>query len=182
MGKIKMDTLNLNLSSTIHCMDMIRNATLADTAVIAEIYNHYVLRDIATFEEEPVEAAEMARRMGEVAAKFPWTVHEVDGRVLGYAYANTWKARAAYRHSVETTIYLHPDAVGRGIGYPLYMELLGRLQTMGFHAVMGGISLPNEASVRLHEKCGYKKVGEFKEVGFKFGKWIDVGYWQRILI
>lgn len=159
---------------------MLRPATHADAAAIAEIYNHYILETIVTFEEDAIDAREIEARMTEVMAKFPWLVAEVDGAVLGYAYASTWKSRCAYRNSVETTVYLHPGAVGKGLGMPLYTALLDQLQAQGLHAAIGGIALPNAASVKLHEKCGFQKVGEFVEVGFKFGRWINVGYWQRI--
>lgn len=157
---------------------LIREARREDAAAIVEIYNHFILHTVVTFEEEAITAEEMAGRMAEVRAKFPWLVVEVDGRVLGYAYASAWKSRCAYRHSVESTIYLHPEATGQGHGFPLYSELLDRLRELGLHAVIGGIALPNPGSVALHEKCGFRKVGEFVEVGYKFGGWINVGYWE----
>lgn len=159
----------------------IREATPSDAAAIAEIYNHYVQETVVTFEEEPVAAGEMARRMEEVrSASLPWLLAEEEGRVAGYAYATRWKARSGYRFSAEITVYLAPDCGGRGLGSKLYGELFPRLQERGIHAVMGGIALPNEASVALHEKFGLRKVAHFAEVGFKLGRWIDVGYWQRI--
>lgn len=158
----------------------IRDATPSDAAALAAIYNHYVRETVVTFEEEPVAAEEMARRLEEVlSASLPWLAAEEEGRVVGYAYATRWKARSGYRFSAEVTVYLAPDRGGRGIGSKLYGELFPRLEARGIHAVMGGIALPNEASVALHEKFGLRKVAEFKEVGFKFGRWIDVGYWQR---
>jgi L-amino acid N-acyltransferase YncA len=159
---------------------MIRNARLDDAGAIAAIYNHYILHSIITFEEEAIGAVEMQKRMEEVLAKFPWIVWEEGGEVLGYAYASAWKSRCAYRNSAESTIYLRQDVGARGIGFALYSELLRRLEAIGLHAIIGGIALPNDASVRLHEKCGFKKVAEFVEVGHKFGNWINVGYWQRI--
>jgi L-amino acid N-acyltransferase YncA len=159
---------------------MIRNATLLDAPVLADIYNYYITDTIITFEEEAIDGTEMATRIGEVTAKFPWIVWEEDGEVLGYAYASSWKSRCAYRHSVESTVYLRPGLGGRGLGYQLYMALLKELQALGLHAAIGGIALPNPASVALHEKCGFQKIGEFIEVGHKFGHWINVGYWQYI--
>lgn len=159
----------------------VRPATAADAAALAGIYNHYVTATIVTFEEEPVTVAEMARRLADVqAAPLPWLVAERDGAVVGYAYASRWKARIGYRHSAESTVYLAPDQGGRGIGSRLYGELLEALRADGFHAVMGGIALPNPASVALHEKLGFRKVAHFEEQGTKFGRWIDVGYWQRL--
>ena len=161
---------------------MIRDATAADAAAIAEIYNHYVLHTIVTFEEEVVPASEMAARIEEVyASQLPWIVAEREGKVVGFAYASKWKGRCAYRYSTETTVYLAPDQGGRGIGSELYGRLLPMLQERKLHAVMGGIALPNPASVALHEKFGMKKVAHFKEVGYKFDRWIDVAYWARLI-
>ena len=124
----------------------------------------------------------MARRIGDVQfASLPWLVAEEQRQVAGYAYAAPWKTRSAYRFSVEITVYLAPANVGRGIGSLLYRHLFGTLQTLGVHAVIGGIALPNPASVALHEKFGLEKVAYFPQVGFKFNRWIDVGYWERIL-
>jgi L-amino acid N-acyltransferase YncA len=159
---------------------MIRYVIPEDAAALAEIYNYYISDTIVTFEEDVIDAAEMANRIAEVTAKFPWIVWEEGGEIVGYAYASGWKSRCAYRHSVETTVYLRQNAGGKGIGFQLYAELLELLQAQGLHAAIGGIALPNGASVALHEKCGFQKIGEFIEVGHKFGQWINVGYWQII--
>jgi phosphinothricin acetyltransferase len=160
----------------------IRPAEPSDAAAIAEIYNHYIAETTVTFEEEPVAAEEIARRIEEIrSASLPWLVAEEGGLVVGYAYATRWKPRSAYRFSVEVTVYTTPGHAGRGIGSKLYGELFPRLEARNVHAVMGGIALPNEASVALHEKFGMRRVAHFEEVGFKFGRWIDVGYWQRTL-
>lgn len=161
---------------------MIRSATRADAESIARIYNHYVLNTTITFEEEAVSSEEMAGRITEVASSsLPWVVLEQDGQLAGYAYATKWKGRCAYRSSVESTVYLAPDLGGRGLGTKLYEVLLAQLKEKGFHAVIGGIALPNPSSIALHEKFGMTKVAHFKEVGFKFGQWIDVGYWEGLL-
>ena len=110
-----------------------------------------------------------------------WLVWEEDERVLGFCYASNWKARSAYRHSVESTVYVHPDYLRRGIGLRLYEALLAELRLRGIHAVIGGIALPNAASIGLHERLGFEKVAHFREVGRKFDRWIDVGYWQLCL-
>jgi L-amino acid N-acyltransferase YncA len=160
----------------------IRNATTADAASIADIYNHYVTNTVVTFEEEPVSPAEMAGRIEEVtSASLPWLVAERGGRVLGYAYASQWKGRAAYRFTKEITVYVGQRALGQGLGSRLYTALFPILADRGIHTVLGGIALPNPASVALHEKFGLAKVAHLEEVGFKFGQWIDVGYWQRTL-
>ncbi len=161
---------------------MLRTATRADAAAISGIYNHYVLRTVITFEEETVPEAEMAQRITEVlAAGLPWFVWEENGRVLGYSYASKWKSRCSYRYTVEATVYLDKDATGRGLGTTLYSALIDTLRPIRIHAVIGGVALPNEASTALHETLGFKKIAHFKEVGWKFDQWIDVGYWELLL-
>ncbi|MBI3567993.1 MAG: N-acetyltransferase [Gemmatimonadetes bacterium] len=161
---------------------MIRSATVADADAIARIYNHYVTDTIVTFEETPLPADEMARRIGlTLGGSWPWFVLEDDGRVQGYAYASPWKSRIGYRFTLESTVYLDPASTGRGFGSELYTALFADIATREVHAVVGGIALPNEASVRLHERFGMTKVAHFPEVGLKFGRWIDVGYWQRTM-
>lgn len=186
---------------------MIRPATLDDAAAVARIYDHYVRNTVATFEEEPVPVAEMASRIDRigrmglpflvVTAEDAWTASEPPsdgggtrgGRgagdshdvAVGYAYANRWRDRSAYRHTVETSIYLDLDHTGRGVGTHLYATLLETLRERGLHVAIGGITLPNPASVALHEKLGFRIAAQFHEVGFKFGDWLDVGYWQLVL-
>jgi L-amino acid N-acyltransferase YncA len=165
---------------------MIRDAVSSDAAELAEIYNHYVVNTVVTFEEEPVSADTMAARLADVQALgLPWLVFEGNDqgvrRLLAYAYAARWKPRSSYRFSVEITVYAAPDTARRGLGSALYTELFQRLRTLGVHAAVGGIALPNEASVALHEKFGMTQIAQFREIGFKAGRWIDVGYWQLIL-
>jgi len=160
---------------------MLRPATIADAAAIAVIYNHYILNTIITFEEEVVIAGEMARRIADVTATLPWLVWDEGGKILGYAYASKWKPRAAYRYAVEASVYLDQGVTGRGLGTKLYTALIAEVKNRGLHAVIGGAALPNEASVALHEKLGFQKIGQFKQTGFKFGQWIDVGYWELVL-
>jgi L-amino acid N-acyltransferase YncA len=160
----------------------IRAVESSDSDTLAEIYNHYVLGTVVTFEEDPIDGSEMEQRIGAVrSATLPWLVAEKDGRAVGYAYASPWKARSAYRFSVEVTVYLAQDIARNGIGSMHYGELLSILHRLGAQVVIGGIALPNDASVALHEKYGFKKVAHFQEVGFKFNQWIDVGYWERVL-
>lgn len=161
---------------------MLRSATTADATAIAGIYNHYVAHTIITFEEEPVSAPEMAQRITEtLAAGLPWLVWAKADKILGYAYASKWKSRCSYRYSAEATVYLDQAATGRGLGTKLYAAVIAELRALKMHAVIGGVSLPNAASVALHEKLGFQKVAHFKETGFKFGQWIDVGYWELML-
>jgi L-amino acid N-acyltransferase YncA len=160
---------------------VLRNCTAADAASVCGIYNHYVRETVVTFEEDPVPITEMARRITEVTTRYPWLVCERDGAICGYAYASSWKERSAYRYSVESTVYLAPGMSGAGMGTLLYSALLDALRRTDVHCIVGGIALPNEASVALHEKLGFVKIGHFHEVGRKFGKWVDVGYWERVL-
>lgn len=159
---------------------MIRRATIDDATQLCDIYNHYVLETPITFEEHPVTVEDMAQRVQDTLESLPWFVWEEGQRLVGFCYASKWKGRCAYRHSVESTVYLRPDAMGRGIGSQLYSALLDDLRQRRFHTVIGGIALPNLPSVGLHEKFGFEKVAEFRQVGNKFGRWIDVGYWQLL--
>jgi phosphinothricin acetyltransferase len=161
---------------------MIRDVSNEDAPRIAEIYNPYILKTIITFEEVPVTGDEMLRRIGNITGNgFPWIVLETEDGVTGYAYAGAWRTRPAYRHTVETTIYLDQEFKGKGYGKNLYAALLERLKRNGVHTAIGGISLPNVESVKLHESLGFIKVAHFASVGFKFDKWIDVGFWQLML-
>jgi L-amino acid N-acyltransferase YncA len=160
---------------------MLRNVRPDDAPAISDIYNHYVRNSPATFEEVPVSSDEMRKRILETSRAYPWIVSEEDGKLLGYCYGRKWRERAAYRHSVEVSTYLDPSAVGKGRGSALLDAILVELCRRGFHCVMGGISLPNDASVALLQKFGLRQVAHFKEVGYKFDRWIDVGYWQLLL-
>jgi phosphinothricin acetyltransferase len=157
----------------------LRPATAADAAQICALYNTYVTTTTITFEEDAVAEPDMAQRIADVgAAGLPWLVLEAGDKIVGYAYATKWRARPAYRHSVESTIYLDQAYAGRGFGHMLYSALLDELRKRELHLVIGGIALPNEASVGLHAKLGFRKAAQFTEVGLKFGRWIDVGYWE----
>lgn len=155
----------------------IRLARASDAAAIAAVYRPYVQSSHFTFEEVAPNAAEIAARIGNPI--HPWLVADEGGRVLGYASTSPMRNRAAYRWSVETGIYLSADAQGRGIGRELLCAHLALLERQGFVTAIAGIALPNEASVRLHEKLGFTLCGMERGVGFKLGKWVDVGRWQR---
>jgi phosphinothricin acetyltransferase len=159
----------------------IRPCLPADAARVCAIYNHYVRETVVTFEEEPVPEREMAERIRDASAKWPWLVGEEGGDVVGYAYAAPWKTRSAYRFAVESTVYLAPGLTGRGIGTRLYETLIAALRDRGAHCVIGGVALPNAASVALHERLGFRKIAHFGEVGWKLGRWVDVAYWELIL-
>jgi len=157
---------------------MIRAATPDDAAAIAAIYNHYIATSTISFEEQAVTAAEMAQRIRDVSATLPWLVREDGGRIAGYAYATKWRVRSAYRFAAETSVYVEQGRGGQGIGSALYTALLAELRARGIHMAISGIAQPNPASVALHERLGFVKVAHFSEVGRKFDRWIDVGYWE----
>jgi L-amino acid N-acyltransferase YncA len=160
----------------------LRDATPDDAGAIAAIYNHFILTTTISFEEEPASDAEMRQRIAAVHnAGLPYLVATVDGEVAAYAYATPWRARSAYRYSVESSVYVARDKPRRGLGRALYGVLLERLRAAGIHMVIGGIALPNDASVALHQAMQFKKVAHFAEVGRKFDRWVDVGYWERKL-
>ena len=121
------------------------------------------------------------KRVDEITASLPYYVYVNGKQVIGFAYAGKWKGRCAYRFSAESSIYLRHDMHGKGIGTILYTALINDLRDKNYHAVIGGIALPNKKSRHLHEKLGFKKVAHFAEVGYKFDMWIDVGYWELIL-
>jgi L-amino acid N-acyltransferase YncA len=161
---------------------LIRSAEPGDAEALARIYNHYIAETVVTFETEEVSADEMVRRMEQIQSQsFPWLVVECESVVAGYAYASPWHARCAYRFSAEMAVYLDAAFAGQRLGSKLYQQVIEALAGGDIHTVIGGIALPNDASVALHEKFGFRKAAHYHEVGFKFDRWIDVGYWQRIL-
>ena len=160
---------------------MIRPVTLADAPQIAALYNEYIVNTTITFEEEPVSAADIESRIVDYTRSFPWLVFEDDGVLRGYCYATRWRARSAYRHSAETTVYVRPEDHGKGIGSALYSRLIDDMSGGNTHVLVAGIALPNDKSVRLHERLGFTKVAHFHEIGRKFDRWLDVGFMQKIL-
>lgn len=159
----------------------IRVAAAADASAVAAIYNWYILHSSCTFEETPVDEKEMAKRIMESDSSKPWLVLQHEGSILGYAYASVWKARAAYGRSREVTVYLDKDARGQGLGRQLYTHLIDEIRKEPIHSLIASIALPNVGSVALHESLGFVKVGQFSEIGHKFGEFVDVGYWQLLL-
>lgn len=160
---------------------LIRSATPNDAEKICGIFNHYILNTPITFETVAALSSDMKVKIEENPQTLPWLVLEIDGKVVGCAKVSKWRPRPAYDQSVETSVYLSPECTGKGLGKKLYEELLKQLKELKYHAIMAGIALPNDASVALHEFFNFKKVGHFHEVGYKFGRRIDVGYWQLIL-
>ncbi|MBL4580391.1 MAG: N-acetyltransferase [Gammaproteobacteria bacterium] len=160
---------------------MIRAANSKDAPALVEIYNWYIAESVCTFEEERLSDAQMLARIASSDGDRPWVVLEEDEVVLGYAYASVWKERAAYNRSREVTIYLHQEATGNGRGRQLYQHLIDELRKKPIQCLIASIALPNAGSIALHEKLGFTKVGQFSDIGYKFGKFVDVGYWQLIL-
>lgn len=156
----------------------VRVAAPPDAAAMLAIYAPIVRTSAITFEDEPPSIAEFAERVRTVTARWPWLVHEQDGAVTGYAYATTWRTRAAYQWTVETTVYVHPDAYRRGIARALYRSLAACLRLQGARLAIGAITLPNPGSVALHETCGFRLVGVHRACGHKLGRWHDVGFWE----
>ena len=156
----------------------IRAAREDDAAGVAAIYGPYVTDTAVSFEEEAPSADEMARR---IRAALLFLVTERNGRVVAYAYASPHRARHAYRFACDVSAYVAPGDTGEGLGSLLYRNLLPHLAALGLHTAHAGIALPNAASVALHERFGFAHVGTFREVGFKFGRWHDVGWWSRTL-
>lgn len=159
----------------------IRSARSLDAAAITSIYNHYVQTSHATFELEFVDPSEMDQRIRDsIDHGYPFLIAEEDGQIAGYAYGRPFRPRPGYRHTVEIAVYVRPGYERRGIGQKLYEALIPKLFVDGFHTIIATIALPNDASVRLHERLGFEKVGLFRQVGRKFDRWVDVGYWQLI--
>jgi L-amino acid N-acyltransferase YncA len=150
-----------------------------DAAEIADIYRPYVTDAVTSFESDPPDAAEMAGRIEAVLARGPWLVSPgPDGHLQGYAYASRHHERAAYRWSVDVAVYIRPTHHRRGVGRALYQTLFSLLRLQGFYVAHAGITLPNPASVGLHESLGFRPVGVYPAVGWKHGAWHDVGWWR----
>lgn len=153
---------------------MIRKAILEDAKAIVDIYNGYVINSVATFETEPLTEAAMRMRMEQMIPQFPYFVDVEDGRVAGYCYAHLWKEREAYRHTLETTVYLAPGFIGKGIGRALMEHLIAACRKSDYRVLIACITAGNEASNVLHEKLGFEQVSHFVKVGRKFDRWLDV--------
>ena len=169
---------------------MIRPVSPGDAAAICDIYNYYIENTIISFEEKPLSTVEMEDRLRRISAKYPCIVWEEEsggaggtnaGEINGYACANTWKERSAYRYSAELSIYVRDGFQGRGMGSMLMERLIEEVRKTEIHTLVAGIALPNERSVALHEKFGFRKIARFQEIGRKFDKWLDVGYWELII-
>jgi len=161
---------------------IVRPAEPDDAIQIAYIYNHYIATSHSTFELDPINEDEMRRRMDlENDLSFPFFVYESGGVISGYAYGRLFRPRGASHYSIETSVYVRPGKDGMGIGSALYERLIEDIRSRDFHTIVAGISLPNEPGVHLHEKFGFEKAAHFREVGRKFDRWFDVGYWELVL-
>jgi L-amino acid N-acyltransferase YncA len=160
----------------------IRAATGGDAAQIAAIYAPYVLETPISFESAPPDAAAMRERIESGGGLYPWFVAVDDGgSLIGYASAGAFRARHAYRFTVETSVYVALGRLRGGVGRALYERLLATLEAQGFTQAIAALTIPNEASVRLHRRLGFTKAGTYREVGYKFGEWRSVALWQRAL-
>lgn len=168
-------------TSADHCGLVIRPTIADDFADIADLTNIYIRDTAIHFGYEPVTPSELREYWEHDRATYPWLTAELDGRFAGYVKASVWRTRAAYSKTIETGIYVVPELQGKGIGKALYLRLFDELRTRGFHVAVAGITLPNDASVKLHEAVGFAFVGRFAEVGRKFDVWHDVGFWQLTL-
>ena len=160
---------------------IIRQATPQDAEEIQAIYEPVVRDSVISFEIDPPSAQEIRKRMAAIQQRFPWLVCEVDGKVAGYVYASPHHERAAYQWSSNISVYIHQDYHRRGIGRALYTSLFALLKLQGFYNLYAGVTLPNEGSVGLHESMGFEPVGTYRNVGYKFGAWHDVGWWALTL-
>lgn len=160
---------------------VVRDAAAADAAACAALYAPYVVDTTVSFEEEPPDAAEMSRRIAAAQERHAWLLAERDGLLVGYAYAGGFRDRSAYRHTCEVSVYVDVRSQGEGVGHTLYTALLARMRAAGMRVAVGGATMPNDASERLHLALGFEVVGTFREVGFKHGRWRDVRWFQKSL-
>lgn len=157
----------------------IRQVKDDDIVRITEIYNWYILNTTVTFETEAISPAEMKKRVQEKVANHDWLVKELNQEIIGYAYYGPFRSRSAYNHTVELTVYLAQESIGKGFGKSLYGELIRSAEEHGFRELIGVIALPNQKSTMLHQKLGFEEIGVLKKVGYKFDEYIDVGIWQK---
>ena len=162
-------------------MPAIRLACEADAAAIADVYRPIVESTAISFETEPPDAGDIRRRLSDTLPAFPWLVCDLNGAMAGYVYATRHRVRPAYAWSVDVSVYVAPEYHRRGVGRGLYTSLFAILAAQGFFNAYAGVTLPNAASVGLHESLGFTPVGVYRHVGYKLGAWYDVGWWQRPL-
>ena len=178
-SKIFFNTFAANVNTISNTM--IRNVIKSDAKSITQIYNHYILHSTISFETKTLTCEEMGKRIADISSSYPYYVYEEDGKIAGYCYAHPWKERAAYQNTLETTIYISPAHTHKGIGELLMRALIDECRNRGFHALIACITADNDPSCRFHAKLGFKQVSLFKEVGMKFGKWLDVADYELLL-
>ncbi|WP_052143625.1 GNAT family N-acetyltransferase [Wocania ichthyoenteri] len=157
---------------------MIRPFHIKDTQVLLDIYNYYVLNTTVTFDIEPLSIQAFKDKLIHINDEYPIIVYEENDKILGYAYGSRFRPKPAYNYVVESTVYVKHDSHGKQVGTKLYAELLRLLKEINLHTVLGVLTIPNEASVKLHERFGFEQVANLKEVGLKFGEWQNIGIWQ----
>ena len=157
---------------------MIRPVHINDAQELLEMYNYYVINTTVNFDIEPLSLKTFTDKLNIITADYPFIVFEENNEILGYAYGSRFRPRAAYNYVAESTVYVKHTAHGKQIGSKLYAELIKLLKETDLHTVLGVLTIPNEASIKLHEKFGFEQVANLKEVGLKFGEWQNVGIWQ----
>lgn len=157
---------------------MIRPAHINDAQALLNIYNYYVINTTVNFDIEPLSIKAFIKKFKNIISNYPYIVYEENNEILGYAYGSRFRPRPAYNFVAESTVYVKHDAHGKQIGTKLYTELIKQLKKTNLHSVLGVLTIPNDASIGLHEKIGFKQVANLKEVGKKFGEWQNVGIWQ----
>jgi L-amino acid N-acyltransferase YncA len=171
----------VQVGEAFNMASIIRLASESDASAVAAIYRPIVEATATSFELQPPSDAEMRERITDTLRSHAWLVFEQRGEVAAYAYGTRHRSRPAYEWSVETSVYVHERFRGQGVGRSLYQSLLAVLSLQGYVTAFAGIVLPNAASVALHERVGFTPVGVYRGVGYKFGAWHDVGWWQRSL-
>lgn len=160
--------------------ELVQSASIHDCEQILEIYSYYIKNTAITFEESVPSIEAFRERFNTVSSAYPWLVYKVDGNIMGYAYASMHRSRSAYKNSCETTLYVDRKYSGKGVGSQLYKKLLLELKTKGYMCLLAGITQPNIAGTKIHEDFGFKKIGTFNNIGFKFNKWQDVTWYQLL--
>ncbi len=159
----------------------IRKVELGDAGAIADIYNEFIEHSVTSFETEPLSEEEMRGRIAEISGEYPYFVCEEDGEIVGYCYAHQWKERKAYANTLETSVYVSPAHTDKGVGTALMQTLIEACRKAGFHALIACVTEGNAASDALHRKLGFRQVSRFEQVGWKFGRWLNVIDYELML-
>lgn len=157
---------------------MIRSVHIDDASALLDIYNYYVLNTTVNFDIDPLSLETFTDKINHIVSEYPYIVYEENNEILGFAYGSRFRPRPAYNYTAESTVYVKHTAHGKQIGSKLYTELIRLLKETDLHTVLGVLTVPNDASINLHEKFGFEKVAHLKEVGLKFGEWQNIGIWQ----